>query len=188
MMAGFACCPPAAPAIFLKAKVALEPQVYVMKVANADTAQVAYNQQLAVALPTATPGLDTDHIAVLRDGNHLDYYYGARWGGTAPQVTQAFIVSVTAIAAGFPQCGFCRRHHVSMLIICWKFLYRIFQAEYADSTSPTVRVTLIANLINIKERQSSPHCYAPLPLLLQSDNHLGAVTSPHFNQRCNKQR
>ncbi|MES1196605.1 MAG: hypothetical protein ABUL58_06645, partial [Steroidobacter sp.] len=62
-----------------------EPQVYVLKPAKTGTAQVAFNFELAVSLPTAAPGLDTDHIAVLRDGNHLDYYHGARWGGTVPQ-------------------------------------------------------------------------------------------------------
>ncbi|HEX2586593.1 MAG TPA: hypothetical protein VHL14_15825, partial [Steroidobacteraceae bacterium] len=57
----------------LQSKVA-EPQVYVLKPADAGVAQVAFNYQLAVALPTALPGLDTDRIAVLRNGNHLDYF------------------------------------------------------------------------------------------------------------------
>ncbi len=151
-----------------------EPQVYVFKPTAAGAAQVAYNFQLAVALPTATPGLDTDRIAVLRDGNHLDYYYGARWGGAAPQVTQAFVVSLLQSQQGF------RNVVAEDTRIDADYLLEIslqdFQAEYVGNAAPTVRVTLIANLINIKERQSSPLIRSTAAVVAK-DNHLAAVVT-----------
>jgi len=157
----------------LQSKVA-EPQVYLVKPADAGTAQVAFDHELAVALPTALPGLDTDRIAVLRDGNHLDYYYGARWGGSAPQVTQAFMVALLQSQQGF------RNVVAENARIDADYLLEIsivdFQAEYAGSAAPVVRVTLVANLINIKQRKSSPaiRVTAAIPA---RDNKLGAVVA-----------
>ncbi|MES1195343.1 MAG: ABC-type transport auxiliary lipoprotein family protein [Steroidobacter sp.] len=155
----------------LQSKVA-EPQVYVIKTMEAGTAQVAFNHQLAIALPTATPGLDTDRIAVLRNGNHLDYYYGARWGGTAPEVIQAFAVSLLQSRQGF------RNVVAEDARVDADYLLEIsiadFQAEYNNSSAPSVRVTLIANLIDIKQRKSSPLMRATTTIPAK-ENHLSAV-------------
>jgi len=157
----------------LQSKVA-EPQVYVVKPTNVGVAPVAFNHQIAVALPTALPGLDTDHIAVLRDGNHLDYFYGARWGGTAPEVTQAFIIALLQSQQGF------RNVVAENARVDADYLLEIsivdFQAEYSNGTAPLVHVTLVANLINIKQRASS----SPLRMtatVAAKDNRLGAVVS-----------
>lgn len=158
----------------LESKVA-EPQVYVLKPADAGTAQVAFKSQLAVALPTATPGLDTDRIAVLRDGNHLDYYYGARWGATAPAVIQAFMVSLLQSQQGF------RNVVAEDARIDADYLLEItltdFQAEYTgNNNAPVAHVTLTANLVNIKERTTSPLIRATAAVQA-TDNRLGAVVT-----------
>ena len=157
----------------LESKVS-EPQVYVLKPAAAGTAQVAFKSQLAVALPTATPGLDTDRIAVLRDGNHLDYYYGVRWGDAAPAVIQAFVVSLLQSQQGF-------RNVVSEdARIDADYLLEItltdFQAEYTNNNAPIAHVTLTANLVNIKERTTSPLMHATAAVQA-TDNRLGAVVT-----------
>lgn len=155
----------------LQSKVA-EPQVYVLKPADAGVAQVAFNYQLAVALPTALPGLDTDRIAVLRNGNHLDYFFGARWGGTAPEVTQAFIVALLQSQQGF------RNVVAENARIDADYLLEVsiadFQTEYAGSDAPVVHVTLVANLISIKQRKSLPAIRATASVNAK-DNRLGAV-------------
>lgn len=152
-----------------------EPQVYVLKPADAGTAQVAFKSQLAVALPTATPGLDTDRIAVLRNGNHLDYYYGVRWGDAAPAVVQAFVVSLLQSQQGF------RNVVAEDARIDADYLLEItlsdFQAEYtSNNDAPLVRVTLAANLINVKERTTSPLLHATAAAQA-TDNRLGAVVN-----------
>lgn len=148
-----------------------EPQVYVLKPAKVDMAQVAFNFELAVALPTASPGLDTDHIAVLRDGNHLDYYHGARWGGTTAQEVQSFLIASLQSQQGFrgvvAETG---RVDADYLL---EVFVEDFQAEMAAS-APTIRVSLTAHLINIRQRKSSPTIRATATAAA-TENRLGAV-------------
>ena len=158
----------------LKSKVA-EPQVYVIKPLEAGVAPVAYNKQLAIGLPVATPGLDSARIAVLRDGNHLDYYYGARWGGTAAEVTQAFLVSLLQTQQGFKSVvAENTRVNADYLL---EIELRDFQAEYLNgNAAPIVKITLIASVIDIKARQSSALLRASASVAAK-DNRLGAVVT-----------
>jgi len=157
----------------LQSKVA-EPQVYIIKPEGAGAAQVAFNSQLAIALPTATPGLDTDHIAVLRDGNHLDYYFGVRWGAAAPIVVQSFVVSLLQSQQGFKSVV------AEAARVDAEYLLEIsltdFQAEYGSATAPTVHITLVANLINIKQRKSSSLLRTSATVAAR-ENHVGAVVT-----------
>ena len=136
----------------LESKVA-EPQVYVLHNGGVPTASVAYPIQLSIALPSAAPGLDTTRIAVLRNGNQLDYYYGARWGGTAPQVLQTFLVSYLQRSQGFKSVvSEDARIDADYLL---DVQLQDFQAEYADAaTAPTIHVALVAQLIDIKARKT----------------------------------
>jgi cholesterol transport system auxiliary component len=149
-----------------------EPQIYVLKPADTGTAKVAFNYELAVALPTATPGLDSDHISVLRDGNHLDYYHGVRWGGTAAQEVQSFLVASLQSQQGF------RGVVAETARVDADYLLEVFiedfQAEYATATAPVIRVSLAAHLINIKQRKSSPVMHATATVNA-AENRLGAV-------------
>ncbi|MGH6945141.1 MAG: ABC-type transport auxiliary lipoprotein family protein [Geminicoccaceae bacterium] len=49
--------------------------------------------QLVVDEPRASPGLATDRIAVRRQPLHLQYYAGARWASTTPQMLQSLIIT-----------------------------------------------------------------------------------------------
>ncbi len=157
----------------LQSKVA-EPQVYVIKPEAVGTAQVAFSSQLAIALPSASPGLDTDRIAVLRDGNHLDYYYGARWGVAAPRVIQAFVVSLLQSQQGF------RNVVAENARVDADYLLEIslidFQAEYINTNLPAIHVTLTANLVDVKQRKSSSLLRASA-VVNAKDNRLGAVVN-----------
>lgn len=130
-----------------------EPKTYVLQPMAAETAQVAFPSQLAVSWPTATPGLDTNRIAVLREGNQLDYFYGARWGGSAPQVVQSFLVSLLQSQQGFKTVvAESARVDADYLL---EVDVRDFQAEYTgNDATPVVRITLVATLIDIKSRRS----------------------------------
>lgn len=149
-----------------------EPQVYVLKPATTGTAQVAFNFELAVALPTTAPGLDTDRISVLRDGNHLDYYHGARWGGTVSQEIQSVFIATLQSQQGF------RGVVTETARVDADYILEIFvedfQAEYAAASAPTVRVSLAAHLINVKQRKSSP-VMRTTATVAATENRLGAV-------------
>lgn len=152
-----------------------EPQTYVLQVNDVGTAKVAYPLQLDVALPKASPGLDTNRIAVLRNTNQLDYYFGARWGGTAPQVVQAFLVSLLQSQQGFKgvTAEGARVDAEYLLDVELKD----FQATYASADAkPIVKVTLVGTLIQVKSRQAvaALNSTASVPA---NDNRLGAVVT-----------
>jgi cholesterol transport system auxiliary component len=130
-----------------------EPQTYVLHTGDAGSAQIAYPLQLSIALPSAAPGLDTTRIAVLRNNNQLDYYFGARWGSTAPQVVQSFLVSLLYNQQGYKGVAAeGARIDADYLL---ELELRDFQAEYtSENSNPVVRVQLIGALINIKSRKA----------------------------------
>lgn len=158
----------------LESKVA-EPQVYMLQPAAAAAASVAYDMQLAVSLPTATPGLDTPRIAVLRGRNQLDYFYGARWGGTAPQVVQAFLIALLQSQQGYKSTvAESSRMDADYLL---DVELRDFQAEYSsDTAAPVARVTLVGTLINIRTRASFGQLRASANVTA-ADNRLSAVVT-----------
>ena len=47
---------------------------------------------LQVLHPLASPGLESDSIAVLREGQKLDSYVGARWAGPLPDLVEAMAI------------------------------------------------------------------------------------------------
>lgn len=152
-----------------------EPQVYVLRTGNVSAATVAYPVQLGIALPAAAPGLDTNRIAVLRNSNLLDYYFGARWGGTAPQVVQAFLIDTLHAQQGFKSVAAeAARIDADYLL---ELQLKDFQAEYAgEDAAPVVRISLGGNLISIKTRKlvASVNSTATVTAV---DNRLGAVVT-----------
>lgn len=152
-----------------------EPHTYVLQTSAAGTAQVAYPIQLSVALPSAAPGLYTNRIAVLRDNNQLDYYYGARWGGTAPQVAQSFLVALLQSQQGYKAVVTeSARIDADYLL---ELELRDFQAEYASETAnPVAHVTLVGTLINIKLRKPTATITATASVPAK-DNRLSVVVN-----------
>ncbi|MEQ1580211.1 MAG: ABC-type transport auxiliary lipoprotein family protein [Steroidobacteraceae bacterium] len=107
---------------------------------------------VVVSEPTSSPGLHSERIAVLHPDRHLEYYAGARWGGTAAEVMQSLIVgsmrnqhlfrSVTAASSGNAAT-----HVVDIEL-------RDFQAEYGTGRdAPTVKVTIVANVLRLTDRK-----------------------------------
>lgn len=155
----------------LESKVA-EPQVYVLRAANVATATVAYPVQLGIATPAAAPGLDTNRIAVLRNNNQLDYYFGARWGGTAPQLVQTFLIDTLQAQQGFKSVAAENARIDAEYLL--ELQLKDFQAEYANATAdPVVKITLSGNLISINTRKLVGSVNATAST--KADNSLGAV-------------
>jgi len=152
-----------------------EPQVYRLQPVVSNAASIAYRAQLAISLPTATPGLDTTRIAVLRGANQLDYFYGARWGGTAPQVVQSFLIALLQSQQGF-KSAVAETSRIDADYVLDLEL-RDFQAEYASGAlSPTAHVTLVATLINVRSRTSAGQLQASATVSAD-DNRLAAVVA-----------
>lgn len=131
------------------------PQIYLLKpvVAAGGSTAAKFTASLSIATPTATPGLDTDRIALVRDGTQLDFYRSVRWGGTAPRVAQTFLLALLQDAAGFAQVTAEQARVDSDYLLDLEL--RDFQAEYRGAAAaPTVHVTLVANLVRVQTRKS----------------------------------
>lgn len=128
---------------------------------------------IAVSQPTASPGLDTERIALLHEARRLDYYLGSQWGAALPQVVQSLVVgslqnqkwfrSVTSEQA---------RVNAAYLL---DLDIRDFQAEYSsENSAPIVRVTLTASLIRVQDRKLIASIPATAAVNATS-NRMGAV-------------
>ncbi|HYM34971.1 MAG TPA: ABC-type transport auxiliary lipoprotein family protein, partial [Steroidobacteraceae bacterium] len=150
--------------------------VYVMAAAPAENA--AANQStldLAIALPTAAPGLDTERIAILHEARRLDYYREAQWGAALPQVVQSLLVGSLQNQKLFRSVTTEQARVTASYLLDLDI--RDFQAEYAnDSSAPTVRVTLVASLIRISDRKLIG-MYPVTFTVLASANRMSAVAA-----------
>ena len=58
---------------------------------------------LQLLRPIVQPGLDTLRIALVRPGNRLDYYAGARWAGPLDQVAEGLLAQTLRASGRFDQ-------------------------------------------------------------------------------------
>jgi cholesterol transport system auxiliary component len=129
------------------------PTVYVLGAAPiSSTTQQPLPIDLAIAHPSAAPGLDSDRIAVLHEARRLDFYQEAQWGAALPQVVQWLVLGTIQNQKLFrsvtTEQGRVSANYLLDLDV------RDFQAEYAnDSSAPTIRVTIVGSLIRIQDRK-----------------------------------
>ncbi|MCC7462352.1 MAG: membrane integrity-associated transporter subunit PqiC [Gammaproteobacteria bacterium] len=99
---------------------------------------------LRVLRPLAAPALDTDRIALRRADRTLDYYAANRWSGPAPEVLQGLVLDALRSAGAYgavqPESAPFAYDETLQVEL------RDFQAEYAASAVPTIRVTLVCTL------------------------------------------
>jgi cholesterol transport system auxiliary component len=128
------------------------PTVYVLHgpAAQSGTTGTPSQVDLAVSQASASPGLNTERIAVIRDSRQLDYYLNAQWGAPLPQVAQAMVVETLQAQSLFRSVT---TEQARVNANYWLELeVRDFQAEYAGDKAPKVSVTLVGSLIRIKDR------------------------------------
>lgn len=70
-----------------------------------ETRATAVPVLLRVNIPQAAPGLQSDRIAIHRGGQEMDYYAGAKWSGSLPEVVQAALVSAYQDAGAVTAVG-----------------------------------------------------------------------------------
>ena len=112
---------------------------------------------LMVPRPGVQPGLDTDRIALTREGNELDYFALSRWSGPLPQVLGAFAVqsmhgaftTVTGVGRNAGQAEY------ELLLTA-----RHFEAAYGAGGAPEVRVAFECLLVHASPRRVLGSCDA----------------------------
>lgn len=105
-----------------------------------------------VRRPEAGPGLDTDQIALVRDGRKFDYYAAARWAAPAPQLVESVLVDALRATGLYSAVmddasPFAPRHDLRVTL-------RRFEADYsAGSAAPVIHVVLDCTLGRRRDRQ-----------------------------------
>ena len=101
---------------------------------------------LRIARPLPAAGLNTDRIALLRPGNRLDYYAGARWSAPLTDVVSDLLLAVFRADPAWSAVAD-DRNTLNAGYLLQTSVDR-FSADYAtDSEPPTVRVDLHCLLI-----------------------------------------
>lgn len=105
---------------------------------------------LSISLPEASPGLDTQRIAVRESANQLTYYNGASWAQPMPQSLQMFLVD------GFQQANLFMSvsNDREGILADISLLTDVRNYEVDNSVSPPkVHVRLVAKLVNAGSRK-----------------------------------
>jgi cholesterol transport system auxiliary component len=127
-------------------------QVYTLDPVSAQAKPEAASAtaSLLVLRPQAAPGLDTEHIALRRSAQRLDYYAASRWPAPLPEFLQSLAIEALRASGKFrsvqPDRGAFAGDEVLQIEI------RRFQAEYAGEGAPVVHVQLLATLGHRNDR------------------------------------
>ncbi len=117
-------------------------------------ASAAAADTLQVLSPEAAPGLVSDGIAVLRPGQRLDYYTGARWVVSAPMMLQTLAIEALRRQGRFSLVEadggpFAARYLLSVELTHFEADYTAEAGSGAGAGAaggPTVHVSLVCTL------------------------------------------
>ena len=99
---------------------------------------------LLVLRPQAAPGLDTDHIALRRGSQRLDYYAASRWPAPLPEVLESLAIEALRASGKYRTVQPDRATFATDTVL--QIEIRRFQAEYQGDAAPVVHVQLLATL------------------------------------------
>jgi cholesterol transport system auxiliary component len=125
---------------------ALPEQTFVLRPSAPVAAGVTVPAGIQLLRPVIEPGLDSQRLVLVRPGNRMDYYAGARWTGTLADVWQSLAAQRLRASGAFASVDTDRGGFVAQYVLA--ITVRRFEAEYgADSeAAPTVYVLLECTL------------------------------------------
>ncbi|MGC4027370.1 MAG: ABC-type transport auxiliary lipoprotein family protein [Steroidobacteraceae bacterium] len=150
-------------------------QVYVLRPAAAEgPAATPVAGVLAVPRPVVQPGLASTRIALTRPGNRLDYFAGASWSASLPQVVGALATESLRAAGRFEVVTDAERGGNPRYAL--QLMVRHFEAEYPDdgTASPRARVEFECLLVASVSRDVLGHCDAQA-IVPATANRMGAI-------------
>jgi cholesterol transport system auxiliary component len=107
--------------------------------------------QLLVETPTASAGLNSPRIALMRSLTKLEYYARSNWTDRAPNMVQSLIVESFENSRAIVAVG---RQTVALRAdFQLKTELREFQAEYFDGALPNAHVAINAKLVEMPQRR-----------------------------------
>jgi cholesterol transport system auxiliary component len=137
----------------LESKIAA-PQTYVLRPPPAPgQTPTAPAGSVLVQRPEAGPGLNTDHIALLRSEGRFDYYYAARWAAPTSDLLESVIVDALRGSGQFASVLDDASPYAPSYDL--RVTVRRFEADYTvgGNGAPTVFVVLDCTLGRHRDRQ-----------------------------------
>jgi cholesterol transport system auxiliary component len=127
-------------------------QVYTLEPGFAPAAASATGNAATVQVlrPLAAPGLDSEHIALVRGVQRLDYYAASRWPAPLPELLQSLAIDALRSAGKFRAVQSDGTAFAASEVL--QIEIRRCQAEYAGDGLPVVHVQLHATLGQQNER------------------------------------
>jgi cholesterol transport system auxiliary component len=129
------------------------PQAYVLRLPQAPAPESAGSAgSVLVQRPEASPGLESERIALLRSDQRFDFYAASRWAAPAPDIIESVMIDTLratgTFAAVFDESApFAPRYGLRCTL-------RRFEADYSKGGSaPTVFVTLDCTLGRHRDRE-----------------------------------
>ncbi len=106
--------------------------------------------QLVLEVPVADAGLSTTRVALQRSPTQMEYYARTSWTDRAPLMIQTLMIESFENSGRIVSVG---RESVGLRAdFILKSELREFQAEYYRTPTPSVRVTMNANLVQMPRR------------------------------------
>ena len=131
------------------------PQSYVLRLPPASAPAVEASSaagRLIVQRPEASPGLESERIALLRSEQRFDFYAASRWAGPAPDVVESVMIDTLRATGAFSavlddSAPFAARYSLRCTL-------RRFEADYTKGgNAPTVFVALDCTLGRHRDRE-----------------------------------
>jgi cholesterol transport system auxiliary component len=129
------------------------PQAYVLRLPPATAPAAAANAgSVLLQRPEASPGLETDRIALLRSDHRFDFYAASRWAASAPDLVESVMIDSLRASGSFSAVfdnlsPFAPRYNLRCAL-------RRFEADYtAGGRSPTVQIALDCTLGRHRDRE-----------------------------------
>lgn len=105
---------------------------------------------LQLPRPLAAPGLDTERIALRRNGQRLDYYAASSWPVPLPELVQSLAIDALRAQGNYRAVQSEAAAFAADDIL--QIEIRHCQAEYGSDGPPTVHVQLVAMLARRSDR------------------------------------
>lgn len=120
------------------------PRLFTLDAPKQNVDSVKTTARLQIVAPQASPGLETERIALRKQSHEIDYFRGARWSGTLNAMVQSTLVEgfdLTTKLASVSNDLVAAKAGYNLLIEI-----RDFQIEY-NGDMPSAHIRLIAKLI-----------------------------------------
>ncbi len=128
------------------------PQAYVLRLPPATASDPAATAgSVLLQRPEASPGLDSDRIALLRSDQRFDFYAASRWAAPAPDVVESVMIDALRATGSFSavfddSAPFAPRYNLRCTL-------RRFEADYTGGRVPVVHVALDCTLGRHRDRE-----------------------------------